>query len=162
MEDLRLPPSERARNYRHGYKPADGKSIPEYTLWKNMRTRCNKPAHPDYAKYGGRGIKVAPQWEGFLTFLHDVGRRPSPDHSIDRIDNNGHYEPGNVRWATRKEQARNRRSSVRIAYRGEERTLAEWAEVAGMTLGCLHARIRYGGMTMDEAMTRPVRKQGRP
>lgn len=74
-----------------------------------MRQRCNRPNHPAYKNYGGRGISVCPEWSSFQTFLEDVGERPGPEFSLDRIDNDGDYEPGNVRWATRSTQALNRR-----------------------------------------------------
>lgn len=93
----------------HGAAPASGVR-PEYTAWKHMRHRCGNPRHPNYKHYGGRGIVVCAEWElSFAAFIRDVGLRPSPQHSIDRIDNNGNYEPGNVRWATATEQIRNSR-----------------------------------------------------
>lgn len=82
---------------------------PEYRAWVSMRWRCEKPQYAQYKDYGGRGIKVCDRWQSFQAFLNDVGMRPSLNHSIDRRNNDGNYEPGNVRWATRKEQAQNRR-----------------------------------------------------
>ena len=81
-----------------------------YSIWQGMKTRCFNPRHPTYARYGARGITVHPDWiNDFEAFAAHLGPRPSPEHSVDRIDSDGHYEPGNVRWATRLEQARNRR-----------------------------------------------------
>lgn len=85
------------------------RETPEYVAWKNMRARCNRPNHPDYANYGGRGITVCDRWDDFSLFLADVGARPSADLSIDRVDNARGYEPGNVRWATVSQQQANRR-----------------------------------------------------
>ena len=90
---------------------------PEYRTWCAMRSRCNTPSAGNYAGYGGRGIKVCARWDDFLTFLADMGRKPSPAHSIDRVDPNGDYEPGNCRWSTASEQQRNKRRNVRHQHR---------------------------------------------
>ena len=82
----------------------------EYIAWTNMRQRCNNPANRQYRNYGGRGIKICPQWNDFNVFLSDVGFRPDPSLTLDRYpDNNGNYEPGNVRWASWSQQALNTR-----------------------------------------------------
>ena len=85
-----------------------GNPTPEYAAWAAMKQRCTNRNAPPFIHYGARGISVCERWmNSFEAFLADVGRRPSPKHSIDRIDNDGDYEPGNVRWATRKEQRAN-------------------------------------------------------
>lgn len=98
----------------HGHR-AGGNWSPTYNSWRAMIARCRYSAHPCYADYGGRGITVADEWTGrggFARFLADVGPRPSSDHTLDRIDVNGAYEPGNVRWADRITQRWNRRDMV--------------------------------------------------
>lgn len=83
---------------------------PEWEAWVNMKNRCHRPTTSNYERYGGRGIRVCEEWrKSFMPFYQHVGDRPTPYHSIDRIDNNGHYEPGNVRWATVEEQVSNKR-----------------------------------------------------
>lgn len=109
--------------------------------------------------YGGRGITVCERWLSYEAFLADVGERPTAKHTLDRYPNNdGHYEPGNVRWATRKEQARNRRSARMVTIDGETRSAIEWAETAGIDpsriLGRL-ASLRGKAPTLD--LLKPLR-----
>jgi hypothetical protein len=95
----------------HGH--AKGRQLtPEYRAWLSMRVRCYRPTYEHYADYGGRGITVCDQWvDSFVTFYAHIGPKPSPEMSLDRIDNDGNYEPGNVRWATKAQQRRNQRCS---------------------------------------------------
>lgn len=107
-----------------------GDVSPEHIAWVGMKGRCLNKNHKHYAHYGARGIVVCDRWlDSFENFFADMGPRPSPKHSIDRIDVNGNYEPRNCRWATWKEQARNKRNNVRITVRGRSLCAAEIAEM---------------------------------
>ncbi len=119
---------------------------PLYRIWGLIKHRCNNPNNPAYPRYGGRGIKMCERWQlSFEVFAADVGPRPTPQHSIDRYpDPNGHYEPGNVRWATATEQARNQRSNRLFTINGETLTLAEWAERHGKSFRTVFQRLAYG------------------
>lgn len=130
----------RASTTTHGGSRVSGYE-PLFKTWQQIRARCMQVGNVSYKNYGGRGITLCPRWMDYAKFREDVSPLFRPGLSIDRIDNSGNYEPGNVRWATPKEQARNRRSSTRITMKGITRTLAEWAEVTGMPYSRLHHRI---------------------
>lgn len=99
----------------------------EYNTWVHINQRCHNTNNKDYRNYGGRGIHVYPLWrESYEAFLMHIGKKPEPGHSIERLDVNKGYEPGNVCWATSIEQARNKRSNVRITISGETKTAVEW------------------------------------
>ena len=140
-----------------------GKNIPpEYNTWKGMRHRCTNPNHRVYALYGGRGITVCERWAAsFQAFLDDVGRKPSPDHSLDRIDVDGNYEPGNVRWATQQDQCRNQRRNRRLMYQGQERTLAEICQMAGVEASHMNYHLQQG-RSADEAAAIILAKRTKP
>lgn len=110
----------------------------EYRAWNKIKERCYSITSKDYNKWGGRGVKMCDEWRNdFLLFLRDMGRRPSKNHSIDRIDNNGNYEPSNCRWATKIEQNRNTRKNVYLEYRGIRKTLSEWSHIIGVNYGSI-------------------------
>lgn len=106
---------------------------PLYQLYYSMRTRCTNPNAPNFRFYGGRGIGICRRWlESFESFVADMGERPSKQHTLDRINNDGDYEPGNCRWANVYEQNRNRKDNTRVVYRGKEMILVEAVELAGV------------------------------
>jgi hypothetical protein len=117
---------------------------PGYDPWSAMRARCLNAAHHAYKDYGARGIKVCERWNDFNNFLADMGPRPCSRHTIERIDNNGNYEPGNCRWATMKEQNRNRRNTLMVKFRGSQMPLIEACELAGNDYNRVHHRISAG------------------
>lgn len=117
---------------------------PEHIVWTSMRGRCLNPNNHAYSSYGGRGIDICPRWDDFLLFLEDMGAKPSRVHSLERKNNDLGYSPENCVWATRREQANNRRSSRWITFNGETRTLAQWADSAGISQAKLFHRLRLG------------------
>jgi hypothetical protein len=129
----------------------------EYWAWECMIRRCGTPWHKSYPQYGGRGIAVCELWKrSFPAFIAELG--PKPDgYSLERIDNNRGYEPGNVRWATQKEQARNRRSNRLLSLGSETKPLIAWAEEYGIHPDTLRNRLR-NGVPLSEALTKPLRR----
>ncbi len=116
----------------------------EYKIWICIKDRCNNQNHSGFHQWGGRGIAICDEWNrSFEAFLEHVGPRPSLDHSIDRINNDGNYEPGNVRWATRSEQMRNIRTNVNVTHNGQTKTIAEWAAITGISRKTLYQRAKY-------------------
>lgn len=127
------------RPARHG-----GKGTRAYDIWRAMIDRCTCSTNKSWRAYGGRGIRVCDRWRNsFPAFLEDMGHPPH-GLSIDRIDNDGDYAPGNCRWASPKEQARNTRRSILITYLGRTQSLAAWAEEFGANYWLLHSRHRLG------------------
>lgn len=131
-------------NRKHG--EGQGRRTPEYRAWDSLRDRCLNRRSPRYADYGGRGIAVCTRWrDSYENFLADVGRRPSAQHTLDRFPNNdGNYEPGNVRWATKKEQASNRRNNVRLEFDGRSQLLRDWATELRLPYKTLYNRLAAG------------------
>ena len=122
-----------------------------------MLTRCNNKNDTRYQWYGGRGITVCDRWSKFENFLADMGERPEK-MTLDRIDTNGNYCPENCRWATNKQQHRNKRSNRLLTHDGETKCVAEWAETVGISQGALASRIDVYGWSVEKALTTPVRK----
>jgi hypothetical protein len=128
-----------------------------YAIWRGILSRCENRQDKSYARYGGRGIRVCLRWQGadgFENFLADMGER-QPDYSIDRIDNDGDYEPGNCRWSSRHEQQRNTLATRWLEYQGHRRPLAEWAELYGLSVKRLRARLK-AGWSLDKALSTPI------
>lgn len=117
---------------------------PEHRIWKAMRQRCSNPRHKNYATYGGAGIRVAPEWEVFETFLRDMGPRPSPKHSVDRIDGSKGYSKDNCRWATQSEQMNNTGRSVRVPLDGRMVTVEDAAAATGVSPWTIYYRLKAG------------------
>ncbi len=130
---------------RHGQ--AWPKRSSEYAIWIAMRQRCGNESCKAYPNYGGRGISVCERWMKFEDFFADMGTRPSQGHSIERIDNNGNYEPSNCCWATMAQQAKNKRPKKQrktvkqVSHNGESLTISEWANRLGVTPECLRMRL---------------------
>lgn len=124
---------------------------PEYRAWKGMRGRCNNTKDTRYASYGGRGIKVCDRWDSFKNFYTDMGPKPSPKHSLDRIDNDGNYEPSNCRWAINKIQVNNTRANRYVTYLGITKSLSDWCNGSGnSTYYRLRGKLRRGVCINDE------------
>jgi hypothetical protein len=142
-----------AANTAHGH--CVGGYTPTYRSWANMRSRCENSGVKEYADYGGRGIRVCTRWQSFENFLLDMGERPA-DLTLDRVDNNGNYEPRNCRWATRRTQQNNRRRNSRLTFAGETLSLSEWSRRTSIPLSTLRGRLRLR-WTAEQALSKPVR-----
>jgi len=136
----------------HGHRKR-GNTTSTYECWKAAKSRCENPNDKQYKNYGGRGIKFCERWGEFENFLADMGECP-PGLTLDRINNDGNYEPGNCRWATWKEQARNTRRNRLITFRGETKCVAEWAEVVGLNTYTLWSRLKVG-WSVERALLTP-------
>lgn len=131
---------------------------PEYTAWVQARQRCRNPKWPAFHRYGGRGITICDRWNDFRAFYADMGPRPSPAHSLDRINNDGPYAPENCRWATVRAQNYNKGANRIIDHDGERLPLNAWAERAGINKSTFYYRLRRG-MPMREALFPVHRRQ---
>ncbi len=143
----------RVSNRRHG-DAVVGAVTAEYRVWAGMMSRCNNLSHNAYHNYGGRGIRVCERWRTYENFLADMGRKPSPELSLDRIDNDGNYEPSNCRWATIKEQIANQRHNAGrparvIVVDGVPGELQSWLTLCGLPEGTFYSRVRAGTSPED-------------
>lgn len=126
-----------------------------------MLQRCFNPDAPEYRNYGARDITVCERWRNsFEAFYSDIGPRPTKNHSIERINNSGDYSPENCRWATQKEQSRNKRNNRFLTYKGETLSMVEWAERLGMSYSVLNNRMFYN-WPIERALTEPVHPNSR-
>jgi hypothetical protein len=129
------------------FTPTHGLSrTKEYQAWHKMKRRCLDQTRKDYSRCGGRGILLCQEWHSFAGFIKDMGLRPSPLHSIDRIDNDGNYEPGNCRWATAKEQQNNKTTNRYVEYRGARTSVADAVRASGSKVSrfCVYQRLNAG------------------
>jgi hypothetical protein len=126
----------------------------EYATWSRIRNKCNCPSDKAYPDYGGRGIKICDRWlESYENFLADMGRAPSTKHSIDRINNDGNYEPANCRWATVMQQVLNRRNTLRYTLYGRDQTLVEWCQELNVNYRRALTRVRRLNWPIEKALS---------
>jgi hypothetical protein len=143
-------------NHRMRIKASGPKNTPENLIYHAMMHRCYDASDKAYSRYGGRGITVCERWRtDWRTFVKDVGLRPTSFHVLDRTDNDGNYEPGNVHWVTRKESTDNRACTIWITHEGKRQSLAAWAREVGMDIRTLGTRVRRG-WDFAEAIRRPI------
>lgn len=128
---------------------------PEYGHYLAMKQRCNNPRTSGYKHYGGRGIQVCQRWlDSFSNFYIDMGTRPSPEHTVDRLDPNGNYSPDNCRWATLSEQANNTRSSRFVEFQNKTQTVSQWAKHLGVSKSLISYRLN-SGWSIEKTLTTP-------
>lgn len=147
-------------NDKHGHKKASG-ATRFYRIHHNIVQRCTRPKCPMYKYYGGRGITVHEPWLDFKTFLYSLPKLPKnsdiENYSLDRIDNDKGYEPGNIKWSTRIEQANNKRNNKMLTYKGKTQSLAMWSRELGMNYMTLKSRINQSGYSIEKAFETPIK-----
>lgn len=138
-----------------------GNRCAEYGIWLAMRDRCNNPNNKYFKNYGARGIKVCKRWNDFSKFIEDLGYRPDKSFTLERINNDGNYARENCKWATRIEQMRNTRLSIKITINGKQKSLGEWSEIYNIKPGTVRTRKKRKNITWEEALSRPVDNRGK-
>ena len=145
--------------YKHGEaKRANGSRTRLYVIWCHMIERCYNARSWAFANYGGRGVQVCEEWRNSFVAFREWAITNGYDNmlTLDRIDNDGNYEPSNCKWSTDKEQSNNRRTNRLLTYRGETKTMTQWAETIGMPVGTFKRRLYYG-WSVEKAIETPVR-----
>lgn len=143
-----------SNNPAHTHGHTTGGFSPTYHSWSSMIQRCTNPKRRAYPRYGGRGIMVCDRWMVFENFLEDMGERPA-GLTLERVDNDGNYEPGNCIWATRRTQNRNSSQVVRVTLGGETRPVVEWCEIIGISINTVRCRVKKHSWTYERALTTP-------
>jgi len=147
------------RRFRHGHAgPSGGRESAEYRTWASMWARCTNPNNVGYKDYGGRGIEVCARWKDFAAFLSDMGHKPRGP-TLDREDPNGNYKPGNCRWASRSQQARNTRKARLLTLGGRTQHLHDWAKELSIPPDRIYARLRLGWSDEDALTQKTWRRQ---
>lgn len=143
-----------AANTKHGHA-SRGKWSTTYKAWMTMKRRCRSNVPKVRKAYKDKGIDICDRWSDYNSFLKDVGEAPTPKHTLDRIDNSKGYFPGNVRWATRIEQARNTTRNRLLTYKGKTQCASAWAEELGIHKGTIATRLRLG-WSVEETLSTPI------
>lgn len=133
---------------------------PTYKTWKSMKGRCLNPSDQDYANYGGRGIQVCERWMSFENFFADMGEK-NKELTLERVNNNGNYEPGNCVYATRMSQGNNKRNNNLLTFNNKTMTFSQWSRKTGINAGTLRSRIYDSKWGVEKALTSPVNKNKR-
>jgi hypothetical protein len=158
----------KSKKWKHAVQ-VGGRLTSLYQTWKNLKSRCTNPNNPDFAEWGGRGITLCDRWRySFDAFCDDIGSKPGPEYTLERKHNDQGYHPGNCFWATREQQAANRRPARRkiwypskkciLTLNGQSKSISEWAAELGISAVTLGARIRRHGWSIERALTTPTRK----
>jgi hypothetical protein len=156
-----FPRKVKAEKLDHG-NARRGRKTSEYNIWVMMRQRCMNPKDKRYASYGGRGIAICKRWDNFAAFIEDMGRRPSPSHSLERMDNDGPYSSENCVWADRIAQSNNKRNNRILLIRGERMTLTNASKQFSVPYSALKCRLRRGWSDEEAVELIPRPQAGGP